>query len=142
MQFNSRFFCFELCFAVVAQSQDNNDAPKLPAGMTGSNADDPRAKLSPGLFDAGEAAFGMKHLLLLKKPDAFQLGTNDADDPKVQKTLGSIGIGDTSQIPKDQQLVISSTRIRQFRSGVSGQPSVYGQFLRRKYLRHLESGTD
>ena len=32
---------------------------------------------------------GIKHLLLLKKPDAFQLGTTDPDDPKVQKTLAS-----------------------------------------------------
>jgi hypothetical protein len=30
-------------------------APPLPAGMTGANPDDPRAKLKPGLFDAGEA---------------------------------------------------------------------------------------
>ena len=49
-------------------------APPLPAGMTGSNSKDPRSSLSPGLFDAGETAFGMKHLQLLKKPDAFQLG--------------------------------------------------------------------
>src|SRR5215213_2517930 len=48
-------------------------APPLPAGMTGSDANDPRAKLSPGLYDAGEAAMGMKHIMLFKKPDAFQL---------------------------------------------------------------------
>src|SRR4030095_1938299 len=52
-------------------------APSLPAGMTGSNADDPRTKLSPGMYNAGEASMGLKHLLLLKQPDAFQLGTPD-----------------------------------------------------------------
>src|SRR4029077_2300269 len=45
-------------------------APPLPAGMTGSDANDPRFKLTPGMYDAGETSMGMKHLLLLKKPDA------------------------------------------------------------------------
>lgn len=82
-------------------------APALPPGMTGSDANDPRAKLSPGMYDAGEAALGMKHLMLFKKPDAFQLGTNDPDDPKVQKTLGLLGIGDSSKMPKPFQTVIA-----------------------------------
>ncbi len=80
-------------------------APPLPAGMTGSDANDPRAKLTPGLYDAGETAKGMKHLMLFKKPGPFQLDTADADNPKVQKTLGVLGIGDTSKIPKPVQLV-------------------------------------
>src|ERR1700677_1258506 len=67
-------------------------APPLPAGMTGSDANDPRFKLTPGLYDAGETPLGMKQLLLLKQPDAFQLGTSDPDDPKVQKTLGQLGM--------------------------------------------------
>ena len=82
-------------------------APTLPAGMTGSDASDPRAKLSPGLYDAGEAAMGMKHVTLVKKPDVFQLGSDDPDNPKVQKTLGLLGIGDSSQIPKPFQLVLA-----------------------------------
>src|SRR6185369_3699559 len=52
-------------------------APPLPAGMTGSDTSDPRFKLKPGIYDAGEAAVGIKHLLLLKKPEAFQLGASD-----------------------------------------------------------------
>ena len=82
-------------------------APALPPGMTGSDANDPRAKLKPGLYDAGEASMGIKHLLLLKKPDAFQLGSSDPDDPKVQKVFGQLGIGNTSKIPKPMQLVIA-----------------------------------
>ncbi len=82
-------------------------ASPLPEGMTGSNADDPRAKLSPGLYEAGEAAMGMKHLVLLKKPDAFQLGSDDPDNPNVQKTLGILGVGDPSKMPKPRRLVIA-----------------------------------
>ena len=82
-------------------------APPLPAGMMGSDANDPRAKLSPGMYDAGEAAKGIKHLMLLKKPDAFQLGTDDPDDPKVRKTLGLLGMGSASQMPKPLKLVIA-----------------------------------
>ena len=82
-------------------------APPLPAGMNGSKTGDPRTKLSPGMYDAGEAAMGMKHLMLLKKPDAFQLGSDDSDNPKVQKTLSLLGIGDPSMMPKPLQLVFA-----------------------------------
>src|SRR5436305_6031430 len=34
-------------------------APALPAGMAGSDANDPRDKLAPGLYNAGEAAMGI-----------------------------------------------------------------------------------
>lgn len=94
-------------FAASAPAQTLESAPPLPAGMTGSDATDPRAKLSPGLYDAGQTAMGMKHLLLLKKPDAFQLGSDDADNPKVRKTLGVLGINDPSQMPKPLQLVFA-----------------------------------
>src|SRR5215510_10374109 len=63
-------------------------APALPPGMTGSDPNDPRAKLTPGLYDAGVASMGLKHLALVKKPEAFQLPSSDPDDPKVQKVLG------------------------------------------------------
>ncbi|HXJ07081.1 MAG TPA: hypothetical protein VNH65_18400 [Candidatus Acidoferrum sp.] len=82
-------------------------APSLPPGMTGSDANDPRAKLQPGLYDASEASMGIKHLLLLKKPDAFQLGSSDPDDPKVQKIFGQLGIGNREKMPKPLQLVIA-----------------------------------
>ena len=82
-------------------------APPLPPGMTGADPTDPRAKLTPGMYDAGEAAMGMKHLLLVKKPDAFELGSDNPDDPKVQKTIGQLGISNTAKIPKPIQLVIA-----------------------------------
>jgi len=83
-------------------------APPLPAGMTGSDVNDPRAKLSPGMYDAGEAAMGIKHLTLLKKPDAFELGSNDPNDPKVNKTLTTVlGVGDPSKMPNATKLVLA-----------------------------------
>ncbi len=105
--FTAAFFVICLCFATVIQAQDNAAAPKLPAGMTGSDANDPRAKLSPGFYDAGEIAFGMKHLKLLKKPAAFELGTNDPDDPRVAKTLKNLGNSDPSRMPKNFQIIIA-----------------------------------
>jgi hypothetical protein len=75
--------------------------------MVGSNTSDPRASLSPGLYDAGEKSLGMRLLQSLKKPDSFQLGTNDPDDPRVKKMLASFGIVDTSRIPKPLQLDIA-----------------------------------
>src|SRR5262245_36571531 len=82
-------------------------APPLPAGMTGSDANDPRSKLKPGMYDAGEISTGMKHLLLLKKPGPFQLGTADPNSPEVQKTLGLLGLPDASKMPKPAQLVMA-----------------------------------
>jgi hypothetical protein len=82
-------------------------APPLPAGMTGSDVNDPRFKLTPGMYDAGEASMGMKHVLLLKKPEAFQLGADQPDDPKVMKTVRQLGIGDVSKMPKPLQMVIA-----------------------------------
>ncbi len=82
-------------------------APALPPGMTGSDPNDPRAKLSAGLYNAGEISMGMKHLLWLKKPDAFQLGTSNPDDPKVQKIMGQLGMGNNPKIPKAAHLVIA-----------------------------------
>lgn len=96
-----------------AEGQENpfapEPAPPLPPGMNGSDPNDPRAKLTPGLYDAGETSMGIEHLLLLKKPDAFQLGSSDADDPKVKKTLGQMGVSEArmSKMPKPFQLVIA-----------------------------------
>jgi hypothetical protein len=83
-------------------------APPLPAGMTGSDVNDPRAKLSPGMYDAGEASMGIKHLMLLKKPGAFELGATDPNDPKVNKTLTTVlGVADPSKMPPPIKLVLA-----------------------------------
>src|SRR6202166_2852530 len=70
--------------------------------------DDPFApELAPGLYDAGETSMGIKYLLLLKKPDAFQLGATDPDDPKVQKVIGQLGMRKAAKLPKPTQLVVA-----------------------------------
>src|SRR6266498_2213539 len=93
------------------KGEENPFAPEpaapLPAGMTGSDPNDPRAKLASGMYDAGETSMGLKHVMLFKKPDAFQLGSANPDDPKVQKTLGQLRVGDSSKMPKPVQLVIA-----------------------------------
>jgi hypothetical protein len=98
------------------QKEDDEDAnpfapepaPTLPPGMTGSDVNDPRAKLAPGLYDAGEASIGIRHLTLVKKPDPFQLGSSDPDDPKVQKVIGQMGVGNLlAKIPKEMHLAIA-----------------------------------
>lgn len=101
------FFVFCCYPSPEALAQNFEKAPPLPVGMTGSNPNDPRAKLSAGLYDAGETAFGLKHLELLKKPDAFQLGAESADDPRVRKTLGLLGVNDPSNMEKFQQLMFA-----------------------------------
>jgi hypothetical protein len=55
-------------FALIGVAQQAAEpTPKpMPAGMKGSDPGDPRSKLSPGLFDAGETAMGLKHVVLLK----------------------------------------------------------------------------
>jgi len=108
----SLFLC--ACFAVtIAQTPSPSPTPEnpfapekadpLPAGMTGPDVNDPRAKLSPGFDNAGEAAMGLKHVLLVQKPDAFQLGSDNPDDPKVRKTLGLMNV-DTSKLEKSALL--------------------------------------
>src|SRR6185369_182300 len=127
----SLLFCF--CFAIRIQAQTSTPSPEsakpaetkpankkadenpfapepaapLPAGMNGSDANDPRAKLAPGMYDAGETSMGLKHVMLFKKPAAFQLGTVNPDDPKVQKMIGLLGVSDSSKMEKPVQLVFA-----------------------------------
>jgi hypothetical protein len=103
-------------------------APALPAGMTGSDVNDARYKLAPGLYDAGEAAMGIKHLALVKKPDAFQLGTNDPDDPKVDKMLGMIGMTSAAKMPKPLHLVIAQLAFGNSDFAFQGEHLFQGNF--------------
>jgi hypothetical protein len=103
-------------------------APQLPAGMTGSDANDPRAKLKPGMYDAGEVSLGIKHLQLLKKPDLFQLDSADPDNPKVQKTLGLLGVADTSKMPKPFQLVFAQLAFANSDLAFQGKHLFQGNF--------------
>jgi hypothetical protein len=59
------------------------------------------------MYDAAETSQGLKHVMLFKKPDAFQLGTTNPDDPKVQQTLGLLGIGDASKMLQPVKLAVA-----------------------------------
>jgi hypothetical protein len=103
-------------------------APPLPPGMTGSDINDPRAKLTPGLYDAGEAAMGIKHLLLVKKPDAFQLGTADPEDPKVDKMVGQMGIRKSSKLTKQAELLLAQLAFANSDLAFQGKHLFLGNF--------------
>jgi hypothetical protein len=105
--------------------------PSLPAGMTGSDANDPRTKLAPGLYDAAEASFGLKLLTFVKKPDAFQLGPVDENNPKIKRVLDRLA---QSNFPKESHLALAQ-RIAQgsldntdlaFRNNYLFQGNYYG----------------
>jgi hypothetical protein len=59
------------------------------------------------MYDAAETSMGIKHINLFKKPDAFQLGSDDPENPRVKKTLGLLGIPDAAKMGKSTQLVIA-----------------------------------
>ena len=82
-------------------------APPLPAGMTGSDTKDRRYTLKAGMYDAGEAAMGMKHVSFVKKPGPFRLDATSPDDPQVDKTLALLGVADKSKMPKLLKPVIA-----------------------------------
>lgn len=116
-------------FAIPAAfAQIPETAPTLPPGMKGSNPDDPRAKLAPGLYDAGVASFGIRHLELLKKPAAFQLGTDDANSERVKKTLGSIGISTPDMIPEAIRLVFAQLAFANSDIAFQGKHLFMGNF--------------
>jgi hypothetical protein len=82
-------------------------APPLPPGEKGGDTNDPRYKLKPGVYDAQETAMGMKHVAFVQKPNAFQLGAAQPDDPKVKETLQHLGMSDTSKMPGPMQMVLA-----------------------------------
>lgn len=127
-----QIFVFGLIFvgfgATGVYSQMPEPAPTLPPGMKGSNPDDPRAKLKSGLYDAGVASFGIKHLELLKKPAAFQLGTDDANSERVKKTLGSIGVPSSEMIPEAIRLVFAQLAFANSDIAFQGKHLFMGNF--------------
>jgi hypothetical protein len=64
-------------FAALCAGQASAPAPGNPR----SPATDPRIGLKPGLYDAGEAAFGLERLASLPKPPGFAPVTPDPNAP-------------------------------------------------------------
>ena len=82
------------------------DASLAITNVAGSDPNDPRANLKPGMFDAGETAMSMQHVGFLKKPSAFTISNSDPDSPEVQKTLEMLGAGN-AKIPKAMRPVVA-----------------------------------
>lgn len=101
--FTAVLFILFGCLVTQTQAQGIEPAPKLPAGMKGSNPNDPRTKLKSGVYDAGEVALGIKHVGLLKKPDAFDIGV-DPNSPKVATALKALGIPPNAPIPPEVKM--------------------------------------
>jgi len=99
----------------------------LPAGMTGSNPSDPRAYLSPGLYDAGETSMGIKHLMLLRKPEAFELGS-DPNSPQVAKAMTAMGIPNDPRIPAEVKLSAGAMALANSDLAFSGKHLFMGNF--------------
>lgn len=128
LNFIAVFFILFGCLAVETQAQFLEPPPKLPEGMKGSNPNDPRTKLKAGIYDADEVAFGIKHVALLKKPDAFQLGTDDANSERVGKTLESIGFPNSPQIPAPFRLVMAQLAFANSDIAFQGNKLFLGNF--------------
>ena len=94
------------CSVMGTPAQGLEPPPKLPEGMKGSNPNDPRTKLKPGVYDAGVAASGIKHVALLKKPEAFDIGV-DPNSPMVEKALRALGVPPGAQIPPEAKMAFA-----------------------------------
>ena len=115
--------------------------------MTGSSTSDPRVGLKPGMYDAGEAAMGMERITSLKKAPAFTLNATDPADPAVQTALKTLGVSDTSKIPKPMQLVYAQLAYANsdfaFKGNYLFQGNFYGATIydisnpRQSFARHL-----
>ena len=129
------FILAMIAFAAVSAFSQGQDpfapqsAPPLPPGMTGSSTSDPRFKLTPGLDNAGETSMGLKHINFLRKPDAFQLGTSDPNDPRVNKTLsGVLGIADPSTMGANTRMVFSQLAFANSDMAFQGKHLFQGNF--------------
>src|SRR5260370_34046267 len=91
-RYSSRFrasFALAASLAVpalgIAQRGPQPDPSKaLPPGVYSNpraGADDPRVGLKPGLFDAGEAIFGLQKIASLQKPPGFAPDPNAPEPP-------------------------------------------------------------
>jgi hypothetical protein len=64
-------------FALACAAQPTNPAPVNAR----ASKDDPRVGLKPGLYDAGEAAFGMQRMISLEKPPGFAPNSPGVTEP-------------------------------------------------------------
>jgi hypothetical protein len=61
-------------FPILCLGQTKGTAPSTVPSNPRASSDDPRVGLKPGLYDAGEAIFGLVKLASLPKPAGFAPG--------------------------------------------------------------------
>ena len=90
----------------------------------------PAYTLKPGMYDAGEAAMGMKHLGFLKKPEPFRLDATITRRSRrsTRPSVTSSASATPTKIPAAQARH-RAARLRQLRLRLPGQPSLPGQLL-------------
>jgi hypothetical protein len=67
--------CLAGAFAITLAAQTSTPNASVYVNPR-SGKDDPRVGLKPGLYDAGEAAFGLEHVATLPKPPGFSAEDN------------------------------------------------------------------
>lgn len=129
LRLTAALFLLGVLFTYSSEAQDlgTNAASKLPPGMKGADPNDPRAKLAPGLYDAGEASFGIRHVLLMKKPEAFDVGI-DPNSPKVGKALGAMGISDPAAVPLNIRMAVAGLAFGNSDLAFQGSYAFMGNF--------------
>ncbi len=115
-----------LLTGAAARAQNAVKAATTPA-TTGSNPNDPRSSLKPGLYDAGETSMSMQHLAFLKKPAAFQINATDPNDPVIQKTLDQLGAG-ASKMPAAMRPVVAQLAFANSDFAFQGHTLFQGNF--------------
>src|SRR5271154_6428231 len=66
-------------FPVLCAGQAGAPAPSNPR----ASSDDPRIGLKAGVFDAGEASFGLQRLASLPKPPGFAPASGTFEEPTI-----------------------------------------------------------
>ena len=62
------------CFPILCAGQTSGSGSSAVSTNSRASSDDPRVGLKPGLYDAGEAIFGLEKLVSLPKPPGFAPG--------------------------------------------------------------------
>ncbi len=69
-----------------------------PAPVNPRSTDDPRTGLKAGLYDAGEAIFGMQKVASMPKPPGFAPGSDGATEPFPPPQTPEAGVGQGNQV--------------------------------------------
>ena len=125
-----------LCAGQPGAATPPNPAPPTVYSNPRAGADDPRIGLKGGLYDAGEAAFGMQRIATLPKPPGFAPGT-DPTAAAAPPQPAADAAGGRGGRPAGGIL-----RFHQLGPRLQRQSSVCRQLQRHQLLRHRQPVED